>query len=630
MQNMENIYFRHDQLREQQKQLVKDTYKAIKERKNIIAHAPTGLGKTDAVLSPAITQALETGKNIFFATPKISQHEIALKTIKDINEKYGLEIKAVELVGKKHLCPDKALKDAPSHEFYELCKKQKKEEKCPFYSYAVGYSPREKKKAKNRINDFMEWYGTGKTNEQVINHVEQMKKPLCGYEAVIEAGKKAQVVICDYYHVLNPFISETLMQKMGKSLEDSILIIDEAHNAPDRIRNSLSRQIGSYSFKKAKKEADVLNRNELKNTLNRIKRKIEKEGKELEKNGEKLITKNNLPIPEKEKRIQLEEAGINYMKKTNKNQSSCLAIKKFYDKWLEEDQQESYIRIMKKWKSGKGITIQYKCLDPSLYTEKIVNKTRSTVMMSGTMKPQRMYRDLIGIDKEQTELKEYTSPFPEQNQLKIIVPGVTTKYSERNKEQYKEIAEKTTEITQNTPGNTAVFFPSYKVMYNVQEHLKNNIKKPIITQEKGYTPKERNQALRRFKNHSDTEEGALLTAVSGGSYGEGIDLPGQELMGVIIVGIPLKEPDLETKALIDYYDHKYGKGWEYGYIFPAMTKAIQAAGRCIRNEEDKGVIAYLDNRYTWKNYSRCFTEKRNMEVTREPGETVKQFWYNNY
>ena len=629
MTNKRNIYFRHEELRKQQKKLIEDTYKAIKEKKNLIAHAPTGLGKTDAIISSAITHSLKTGETVFFTTPKISQHEIALEVVRDLNRKYGLNIRATDVVGKKHLCPNKPLKKAPSNEFYELCKKQKKEEKCPYYARAVGHTKKEKIKAKNRIEEFLEWQEKGRTNTEIIEHIEEMQKPICGYEATIEASKKSDVIICDYFHVLNPFISQTFLQKTNKELKNSILIIDEAHNAPSRIRSSLSTQIGSYTFKKAKKEAIVLKDHELKKEIDNIEKKVKKKTGRLRQNEEKLITKNSIPIPSKETRKNLEKIGTEYMEKSNKDKSSCLSMKKFYDNWTKKSKKKSFARIMKKWDKGKGFSIQYKCLDPSIFTEKIVNKTRSTVLMSGTMKPQKMYRDLTGLDKKKTKLKEYESPFPEKNQLKIIVPNVTTKYSERTPQQYEKIAEKTSEITQEIPGNTAVFFPSYKVMRKVQRHLEEKINKPIVIQEKEYTQKENNKTLEEFKKHSKSEEGALLAAVSGGSYGEGIDLPGKQLMGAIIVGIPLNKPDLETKSLIKYYDHKYGKGWEYGYIFPAMTKAIQAAGRCIRNEEDKGIIAYLDNRYTWRNYSRCFPEEKNMKVTEEPGEIIRDFWIKN-
>ncbi len=623
---MKEVYFRHEELRESQEKLLRDITQAIEKKENIITHAPTGLGKTDAALSPAVTKALERNQDVFFVTPKISQHEIALEVVRELNQEHGLDVKAADIVGKKYMCTDKSLREAPSNEFYELCKRQKRDEKCPFYGYAKGYSVKEKKKAKNRIDRFLEWYGTGKTNEEVLQHIEEMDKPLCGYEALVEAGKRAQVLICDYFHVLNPYIADTFLSKLGKSSEDSILIIDEAHNAPDRIRSSLSKQIGTYSLKKAKKECSLLNNKDLKNELSRMKRKIEKRGKKLE-DKEELIQKNTVPVPSEETLVDLKETGMSYLDRTNRNASSCLALKNFYDEWKEE--KEAFIRIFKEWDSGKGYSIVYKCLDPSIFTENIVNSTASTIMMSGTLKPQEMYRDLLGLNKEETRLEEYTSPFPSDNKLNLVVPTVTTKYSERDKEQYKKIADEAAKIIEETPGNSAIFFPSYSVLNNVKNYLKDKINKPLLTQERNSTPKERNNLLRRFKSHSKKlGDGAVLAGVSGGSYGEGIDLPGQQLMSVIIVGVPLKEPDLETKALIDYFEHKYGRGWEYGYIFPAMTKAIQAAGRCIRNKTDKGVIAYLDERFTWKNYSRCFPEDINIQVTENPRQEVKDFWEN--
>ncbi|HLD11036.1 MAG TPA: helicase C-terminal domain-containing protein, partial [Candidatus Nanoarchaeia archaeon] len=99
---------------------------------------------------------------------------------------------------------------------------------------------------------------------------------------------------------------------------------------------------------------------------------------------------------------------------------------------------------------------------------------------------------------------------------------------------------------------------------------------------------------------------------------EGIDLPGDLLKGVVVVGLPLGKPNLETTELINYFDSKYSKGWDYAYIFPAMQKTMQAAGRCIRTENDKGVIVFLDERYSWNNYFKCFPPDYNINVTMLP------------
>jgi DNA excision repair protein ERCC-2 len=115
----------------------------------------------------------------------------------------------------------------------------------------------------------------------------------------------------------------------------------------------------------------------------------------------------------------------------------------------------------------------------------------------------------------------------------------------------------------------------------------------------------------------------------GGNFGEGIDLPGDYLKGVIIVGLPLQRPDLETEALIKYYDDKFKKGWDYGYLFPAFNRALQSAGRCIRSETDKGVIIFLDERYTWKNYNRCFPPSWSLKTTLLYEKMIEDFFKEN-
>ena len=121
----------------------------------------------------------------------------------------------------------------------------------------------------------------------------------------------------------------------------------------------------------------------------------------------------------------------------------------------------------------------------------------------------------------------------------------------------------------------------------------------------------------------------MLLAVSTGNFGEGIDLPGDFLKGVVIVGLPLEKPDLETKELIEYYEEKYGKGFDYGYIFPAITKCLQNAGRCIRSETDRGVIVFLDERFAWENYLRCLPIDMGFKITKMYEDRIGRFFETN-
>ena len=134
---------------------------------------------------------------------------------------------------------------------------------------------------------------------------------------------------------------------------------------------------------------------------------------------------------------------------------------------------------------------------------------------------------------------------------------------------------------------------------------------------------EKEEFLEDFKKGK--EEGGVLLGVMGGNFGEGVDLPGDLLQGVVIVGVPLGTPDLKTKEVIKYFDEQYGKGWNYGYLFPAMNKCLQSAGRCIRSAEDRGVVIYLDERFAWQNYYCCFP-REGLIVTKDYKKFLEEFF----
>ena len=140
------------------------------------------------------------------------------------------------------------------------------------------------------------------------------------------------------------------------------------------------------------------------------------------------------------------------------------------------------------------------------------------------------------------------------------------------------------------------------------------------------TKLQKEQLLAAFRSHKGT--GAILLGTSTGSFGEGIDLPGV-LKAVIVVGLPLQKPDVEARLMIEYYDDKFGKGFEYGYVLPAITKCLQNAGRCIRSETDKGLIIFLDQRYIWDSYFKCFPKDSNLRITKEPIKRIKEFFSDN-
>jgi len=613
------IIFPYEKKREQQDKLIEDIENAVKNKKNILIHAPTGLGKTISSLFPALNYALKNKLTVFFLTSRHTQHKIAIDTLKAIKEKSDIKFKVIDLIGKRHMCLQPGIETLSSSEFSEYCKDQTEKDLCNFYMNVKSNSKLsfETESAIKEINSKIS------DVEEVKNICEKNK--ICPYEASCILGQKADVIICDYNHLLNPSIRENLLERINKDLGNSIVIIDEAHNLPDRIRNILSEQISTLVIDYAIKETSF-------NPY--ISDKLKELKKVLETLAQKISIEDSEALIKKEEFIQLVSNIGFYEELTNelklisdvvleeKKKSFSSPIARFLASWTGPD--KSFARILTKGFTKKGspnITLTYRCLDPSLILKPLSEKTHSLILMSGTLSPVNMYKDLFNID---CITQEYKSPFPKDNKLSLIVPDITTKFTARNSLMYKMIAEHCAKIVNIIPGNSILFFPSYDMRDEINVVFQNLCEKTTLMESKNLTKEEKSQILEKFKSYKNV--GSCLLAASSGSFGESIDLLGDLLKCVIVIGLPLSRPNLETKELIKYYDLKYAKGWDYGYIMPAIIKSLQNAGRCIRSETDRGVVVYLDQRYTWDNYFKCFPKDEKIIVTKEPLEKIKEFF----
>lgn len=382
---------------------------------------------------------------------------------------------------------------------------------------------------------------------------------------------------------------------------------------PDRLRKTMSSAATAFTARRAVKEAGLVN--------SPIQAKLEKLERELSKlermaDRESLAKKAMVPEFSDADMGDLLETGLSYVEATNRTRSACLALRSFYERWPTDGPE--YLRVARR----DNQSVEMVCLDASIASGPVVQEAHSVIAMSGTFTPPEMYRDLLGFPVDRTELREYPSPFPPQNRLNIISDKVTTRFAKRTEENFELIAAEVGKVVDAVPGNVAVFFPSYNVMRAVLSYAK--LSKPVFQQKERATPAEMKALIDAFRSKSAF--GGVLCAVAGGSAAEGIDYPGRDLIAAIVVGVPLKEWDLETKALVDYYEYKYGAGWNYGYLFPAMSRAIQAAGRVIRSESDRGVIVFLDERFRWANYARCFPKDLQVTFTRDAAFCVEDFF----
>ncbi|MBU2561529.1 MAG: ATP-dependent DNA helicase [Nanoarchaeota archaeon] len=619
---LKEYLFPYPKLRDVQKELIVQVAGALADKKNLIVHAPTGLGKTAATISPALRYAIDNKKKVFFLTSRHTQHTIAIETLKEIKEKHDVDFTSVDLIGKKWMCTVPGVESLHTGEFYEYCKKKREEGTCEQYTNT--------KKGSKLTTEAKLALETLRRESPC--HIEKFthlcgKDNLCAYELATLLVKEATVIVTDYYYIYNKRIRDTLFNRAGITLPDCIVIVDEGHNLPDRIRNLMTVQLSNYMIKRAVNEAKKLEDKEILEKLAKLQDILNELSQDMRDGDEKNITRDEFirkvgNIGDYDEIIADFEFTAQMVREKEK-QSSLGGIAAFLDSWRGED--KGYVRILsqKETKRESVIVLSYRCLDPSIVSQETIENCQSTIIMSGTLTPTAMYKDLLGFPAG-TEESKYPSPFPEKNRLAMIIPETTTRFAKRNADQYRRIAEICAEITNLVPGNSALFFPSYFVRDNVYRSFAELSSKTAFVESPEMDKEEKAEFLEGFKRYKDS--GAVLLGVVSGSYGEGIDLPGDLLKCVVVVGLPLQQPTLETKELIKYYDTKFGKGWDYGYVGPAFSKTLQSAGRCIRSENDRGIIIFLDERYTWQNYFKHFPIDWDIKTTKLYADRIKDFF----
>ncbi|OYT60434.1 DEAD/DEAH box helicase [Euryarchaeota archaeon ex4484_178] len=573
-------------LRDTQRDIIKDVKEVLENSSHLVFEAPTGSGKTIAVLYPVVRYALKNNKKIIYLVHTNSQEQQVIKEAK------RLGVFAVALQGRANLCPlaRERFQGGNAEELSLLCSRLKKDvingkrEACPYYSNYMESG-----------EEILEFIKVVHTAEEVFK--KAMELGVCPYEAIKDAIKEATLIVAPYIYFLYPFIRRNLIEKMGYALQDIILIVDEAHNLPEVAREMRSMELTIRSLELMESEAlEYENPRILGHTIADIgeflKESIyamekflqEEEGliphyafeeeiskflgigmNDFEELSRQLIYYGEMVREDKIKRRKLPRSHIYHA-------GSFLYL------WKEAYSYE-FIRLIR---GGKTPSIEIYSMDPSLITD-VIKGVHSSIHLSGTLALEN-YRNLTGLP-EDTVMKRYPSPFPQENLKVLYVDDVTTRYGEVEKH-IDNIASYLERIIK-MGRNTAIFFPSYSLLSKIEERMKID----ALVEKRGMRQYALFEMVERFRG-----EGGAILSVLGGRLYEGMNFPGEQLEIVVIVGVPYPKPTPRVKMLERYYESKFGNGWEYAFKIPALIKIRQAIGRLIRSEEDRGVAVILDKR----------------------------------
>src|SRR3989344_1150267 len=264
------IYFPYSKIRDVQTDMISDVYNAVKGKKHIIMHAPTGIGKTIAVLAPALSLAMKSNLSIFFLTSRQTQHKIVIDTLRQIKQKFSINFEAADVIGKKWMCLQKGVEAMPAGSFHEYCRALRDESKCDFYLNTRKPNLQPTANARQAIEE-LKIIGPC----HVQDFIEQgKKKTMCPYELAMLTASNAKVIIADYYYIFSQGIRQSFLPKIKKELENIVLIVDEAHNLPNRIRELLTQKTSSLIIENAKKEAAKFGYDETIENLNIVENAI--------------------------------------------------------------------------------------------------------------------------------------------------------------------------------------------------------------------------------------------------------------------------------------------------------------------------------------------------------------------
>ncbi len=581
--------------RQGQRELAVSTYRAIQRGKPLFIQAPTGIGKTMSVLFPAVKAVGEgLGDKVFYLTAKTITRTVAEEAMEILREN-GLRASSITLTAKEKLCPLVS----------EGGKAECNPESCP---YARGHYDR----VNEAVFDYIHQKETA-GRENILAWSERYQ--VCPHEFSLDLSVWLDVIICDYNYVFDPNVQ--LKRYFGEGMGgDYLFLVDEAHNLVERAREMYSASLYKESF--------LAVRNLVKPHSTRLERKLSRCNKlllEMKRESDEPMVRDSIDqfvlaltgtFSEMEK-FQ-EESRV--MDGNEEFANLYLAVRHFLNMYDRLD--DSYC-VYTEHVSRESFLLKLLCVNPAENLSLCLEKGNSTVFFSATLLPVQYYKELLCGSTE--EYAVYApSPFDVSKRLLAIGKDVSSRYKRRNSREYLKVLDYVLTAVRQKKGNYLVYFPSYAYMHGVYQAAQDKglagelsgmeagpgqTDGPDIILQSGHmTEQDRESFLAEFSR--DREHSLAAFCVMGGVFSEGIDLKGEKLIGVIIVGTGLAQICTEREILKSWYEKRGKDGFAYAYRYPGMNKVLQAAGRVIRTDTDEGIILLLDDRFLYSEYQRLF------------------------
>ncbi|MEW5724174.1 MAG: ATP-dependent DNA helicase [Thermodesulfobacteriota bacterium] len=450
------------------------------------------------------------------------------------------------------------------------------------------------------------------------------KHMVCPFELSLELALWTDFLIGDYNYAFDPRVSlKRFFQNGGAA---PVLLIDEAHNLPDRARRMFSAGLSKRAFLELRRE--------MKDEWPEVYRKLGKVNSAFLALG-KRVRESGGRLAEKEKPSDLCTLLEDFVETVQGEPGRVATPEKRETLWATFFEALALVRIGEGFDhnyatltdtTGGDVAVKLACLDPAQKMEKALERGGAAVFFSGTLSPLEYYKEILGCGPS-AETLILPSPFPPENLKVLIADNLSTLYRRRGETRF-QVAEAVRRLVESRQGNYLVFFPSYRYLDMVAEVLAGRLESArLVAQTPGMTEARREEFLAGFS--SENEDTLVGLAVMGGIFGEGIDLAGDRLNGAVIVGLGLPGIDFEREVLREHIQSSGRGGFEYAYLYPGLTRVLQAAGRVIRSEKDRGVLLLIDPRFNTPEYLALLPGEWTPVVVRsgeEVSAALEEFW----
>ena len=624
-------------IRDAQQEMILECWRDMRAGKTLFAEAPTGIGKTIATLYPAVRCLGERRcDKIFYLTAKNATRREAFLAVQKLNEA-ATPIRACVITARESACICEAAKEG-GQRLSTRCNP----DACP---YAKGYY--------DRVDEVIaDMLGEGKTLFSGLDIRAAAKKwQVCPYELALDLSELCEIVICDYNYVFSPsvylrrYFSEGIPHTEGHRY---VFLIDEAHNLPDRARDMYS---GALSLADVTTLQDTLCEWETQVGRTFIFSDEDFGDVEDDKNAPRLKASSLDDLIGVLSRMSgtcaesmvVDHDGIRRGVALDRSQpvelcEAVRALSSLCDRWLRRNlahplytSVDGLATALRSFRNasdyydrrfatfveveGEDVRVKLTCLDPAGILRPILQKAEARVLFSATLTPNDYFADILGGDRDSV-LVNFQSPFPREHLCVAVCDDVSTRFEDRDKS-YRRIMNYIAATVSAKQGHYMVYFPSYAYLEKVYALFQK--KYPSVktaVQKPGMTYAEREAFIAAFT--PDTDELLVGFCVLGGSFSEGVDLPGRCLIGTVIVGVGIPALSSERNIMREYFDETRmvsdfetageGEGYAYAYTYPGMNHVLQAAGRVIRRPEDHGVVVLIDDRYATEPYLHLYPE----------------------